>query len=52
MGRVFLAHRKADEFGHQCFCSTELAMVSSQRAGAAAGELVLEGFLEVALGEI
>ena len=52
MGRVFLACRKADESGHQRFCSAEPATVSSQRAGAAAGELVLEVFLEMALDEI
>lgn len=45
MDRVFLACRKADESGHQHFCSTEPAMVSSQRA--AAGEPGLEVFLEM-----
>lgn len=52
MGFIFPACRKADESGHQCSCSTELAVVSSQRAGAAAGELVLEVFPEMALVEI
>lgn len=50
MGRVILTRRKADESGHQRFCSTELATVSSQRAGAAASQL--EVFLEMPLGEI
>jgi len=52
MGCVFLVHKKADEPGRQRFCIAEPAAVSSQRAGAAAGELVLEVFLEMALNEI
>lgn len=47
---VFFWH--ADESGCQCFCSTELARVSSQRTGAAAAELVLELFPEAARAEI
>lgn len=50
MVHVLLACRKADESDHQHYCSTELAMVSSQ--GAAAGELVLGVFLEMVLDEI